>query len=624
VKVTERIEKRLRNLPAAPGVYLFSGKGGRVLYVGKAANLRSRVRSYFSGSGPEDRPRVASILPEVRDVDVIRTKNEREALLLENSLIKKHKPPGNVRLRDDKSYLCVRIDRSHPFPRIQFVRKFERDGATYFGPFSSAKAVRDAVNAIQSAYGLRVCSDHVLSTRSRPCLYHEIGRCAAPCVDLVTQADYADLVKKALAVLRGNTADLVRALTETMERYSAELKFEKAAEVRDRIAAVRRTGERQAVSLSDLRARDVVHVSRRGEDLLFLVLFVREGKLLSSRHHYVRSDAEYGEAMASFLVQFYAEGKAIPPEVVVSDPPEGADLLESWLTDVRGGRVTLRRPRRGPVRDLVLLAAENSDAVAKREEASKRDRSRFALDALAERLDLPGPPSRIECYDVSTIQGTATVASLVVFDDGLPDKSSYRRYKVRSVVGQDDFASMNEVLTRRFKRVEEMPVPDLVIIDGGKGQLGAAEKALAGLGVVDLPIVGLAKARAGRVAEKAHERIFRPGRSEPIVLPTDEPETLLVARIRDEAHRFAIRYHRKVRSQLAVGSILDRVEGVGEVWRNRLLRRFGSVAGIREATLEELQLVPGLPKETARRIHDHLRADAGSGDAESRDFPGDI
>ena len=611
MKTPDIVAKKLGDLPRVPGVYMLLAGQGRVVYVGKAVDLRARVRSYFTKDGPVDRPRIVALLPSVRDIEVIAVASEQEALLLENSLIKKHKPRGNVRLRDDKSYLCVRVDRRHPFPRITFVRKFARDGALYFGPYSDSKAVREAVRVIQAAYGLRTCTDHVLGNRSRPCLYHEIGRCSAPCVDRISAADYGAAAERALRTLRGDTREVVTELTALMARHSDNLEYEKAAEVRDRIAAVKKTVERQGVSLKDLRARDVVHVSRRGEDLLFLVLFVREGKLLSTRHHYIRSDAEYGEAMASFLAQFYAEGKAIPPEILLSEPPEGADVIRAWLSEARGGSVDLRVPQRGPSRDLVKLAAENSDAVAKRGEASARDRSRFALDALADRLELERPPARIECFDISTIQGTATVGSLVAFEDGHPDKASYRRYKIKSVAGQDDFASMKEVLLRRFRRADEMPLPDLVIVDGGAGQLSKALEALMSAGVVDVPLAGLAKARSGREGDKTRERIFLPGRAGPIVLPPDAPETLLVARIRDEAHRFAIRYHRKVRSQLAIASVIDRVEGVGEVWRRRLLERFGSVRGIREATLEELLLVPGIPRETARRIHEFLKSDSG-------------
>jgi excinuclease ABC subunit C len=612
LKVPEALERKLDDLPKEPGVYLFFDRRKRVVYVGKAVDLRSRVRSYFTGSGPEDRPRIQALLPSVVDVEVIRVASEKEALLLENSLIKKHRPMGNVRLRDDKNYLCVRVDRSHDFPRITFVRKFKRDGALYFGPYSSAKAVREAVRVIQAAYGLRTCSDHVLRTRTRPCLYHQMGQCSAPCVDLVGVEDYAKSVGRALDALRGRPGKLLGDLEAIMQRHSDALEFERAAEVRDRITAVRRTTERQAVRLPDLKARDVVHVSRRGDDLLFLVLFVREGALLSSRHHFIQSDAGYEEAMASFLAQFYSVDKAVPPEILVSDEPEGRALLEEWLTGERGGTVRIRVPQRGAGRDLIKLAAENSDQAARKGEAEARSRTQFAVDALAEKLRLDGPPTRIECFDISTIGGTATVASLVVFDEGVPDKSSYRRYKVGAEAGRDDFASMREVLTRRFLKAEEMPLPDLLVVDGGAGQLSSARKALEDVGVVDVQLAGLAKARSGRSGKQAFERVYLTGRADPVVLDPDAPETLLLARIRDEAHRFAIRYHRKVRSKLAVSSMLDRVEGVGETWRNRLLARFGSVAGIRKATLEELTLVPGLPRATARRIHEFLKAETGN------------
>ncbi len=633
MKLPESLEQKLRDLPRGAGVYLFMEKRRRVVYVGKAVDLRSRVRSYFSGDGPADRPRIKALLPAVVDLEVIRVKSEKEALLLENSLIKKHRPRGNVRLRDDKSYLCVRVDRRHDYPRITFVRKFQRDGAMYFGPYVDAQAVREAVRTIQAAYGLRTCSDHVLKTRRRPCLYHQMGQCSAPCTDAVDPGKYAESVGRALSALRGRPGGLIRDLEGVMRRHSDALEYERAAQVRDRIAAVRKTIERQGVSLPDLKARDVVHVSRRGEDLLFMVLFVREGKLLSSRHHFIRSDADYEEAMASFLAQFYSAGKAVPPEIMVSDEPESRALLEEWLTEERGGTVRIRVPQRGAGRDLIRIAAENSDAAARRGEAEVRSRTQFAVDALADRLHLDGPPTRIECFDISTIGGTATVASLVVFEEGLPDKASYRRYQIKTVSGQDDVASMREVLTRRVLRAEEMPLPDLMVVDGGPGQLSSALVALEEIGVVDVPLAGLAKARSGKSGRPgtsgkvAFERVYLPGRSDPVVFEPDAPETLLIARIRDEAHRFAIRYHRKVRSKLAMSSMLDRVEGVGETWRNRLLARFGSVAGIRKASLDELTMVPGLPRETARRIHEFLKADPGdltsSADDPSRPSEGD-
>ncbi len=602
---------RLADLPASPGVYLFLDRKGRVLYVGKAVDLKSRVRSYFAGEGPADRARIRAILPQVRDLTVFRTETENEALLLENSLIKKHRPPGNVRLRDDKSYLCVRVDRRHEFPRISFVRKFERDGAVYFGPYSDGKSVREAVRVVQAAYGLRVCSDHVLANRTRPCLYHEIGRCTAPCTRKIGAAAYGERVRHALATLRGRTDDLLAELTARMERHSEALQFEKAAEVRDQIAAVEKTARRQAVTLPDLVARDVVHVLRRGGDVLFTVLFFREGKLLSSRHHFVRTDAEPPEALAAFLGQFYAEGKAIPAEVVVPAEPEGRPLLESWLTGERGGRVRIVAPSRGTLATLLRLAAENAEAAAAAGAERGRERRQEALAILGDRLGLPRPPLRIECFDVSTIGGTSTVASLVAFEEGEPDKAGYRRYKVAPEHAGDDFAAMREVLGRRFQRSEEMPLPDLLLVDGGPGQVSAALEGLREAGAVDVSLAGLAKARAGAGGRREHERLWLPGRDEPVVLAPGAPETLLVARVRDEAHRFAVAYHRKVRAQNAMSSVLDRIEGVGKVWRRRLLERFGSVEAIREAPLEDLLTVPGLPRETARKIHDFLEAGAG-------------
>ena len=606
------LSEKVSALPATPGVYLLKDASGRILYVGKATNLRSRVRTYLDPAVFAERPHLAPFLKRWRDVQVIETRGAAEALMLENSFIKKERPPANVKLRDDKRYLCLRIDLSHDFPRIMLVRRFQKDGALYFGPYADAGALRQTLRALREIFPLRSCTDRVLATIPAPCLYFQLGRCAAPCHAHITKEAYADLVEDAISVLRGKRPELLRQLRERMQRESDAMTFESAARGRDQIAALERTLERQSVVGSDDADRDVVALARAGDVTVAEILFVRDGAVVSARDVALPGAAGAdAEVLHAFLAQFYDSGKYVPPEVLVPSVPENAELIEEVLAGLRGAKVKLRVPERGPGRELMALAQKNADLAAL---AHRRDRAaaQEALAALATRLGLASPPASMECFDVSHLQGREVVASMVRFADGRPDRASYRHFRIRELVANDDFASMNEVLRRRYRAgAENMPDrPDLVVIDGGKGQLHAARDALAEIGWADAPVVSLAKARAGREGAAKFERVFRPGEGDPVVPPPDAPETLLLARLRDEAHRVAIQYHRKLRSKMAVDSALDTIEGVGDKWRRELLLRFGSVRGVREASVEELESVPGLGRRRALRIHEHLREPA--------------
>ena len=605
------LREKVAGLPTSPGVYLLKDAGGRVLYVGKAANLRSRVRSYLHAEAGTERPHLAPFLRRWRDVQVITTQNVAEALVLENSFIKKERPAANVRLRDDKRYLCLRVDLAHEFPRITLVRRFRRDDAVYFGPYADAGALRHTLRALRELFPLRSCSDRTLATIAAPCLYFQLGRCSAPCHAHVTREQYADMVRDALQFLRGRKPEVLRSLRERMQRESEALRFESAARVRDQIEALERTLEPQGVAVPDDLDRDVVALARAGDTVIAEVLFIRDGAVVSARDVPLPGAAGDDPALLhAFLGQFYDEGKYVPTEILLPAIPEDADVVTEYLSLLRGAQVRLRVPERGVGRDLLDMARRNAEMNV---QAHRRDRAaaQEALRALATRLELPAPPDVIECFDVSHLQGREVVASLVRFVEGRADRNGYRHFRIRELQTNDDFASMNEVLRRRYRPPSEGGVgehPDLIVVDGGRGQLTAALDALSTVGYHDAPVVGLAKARGDRSGVQRFERVFLPGRADPIVPPPDAPETLLLARIRDEAHRFAIQYHRKLRSKAAVDSALDRVEGVGEKWRRELLLRFGSVQGLREATLEDLLAVPGMGRKRALKILEQLGA----------------
>ncbi len=606
--------ERLEALPTEPGVYLFKSERGRVLYVGKAQNLRTRVRSYFQAGG-DGRIRVPPLVERTRDVDVVVTRNVKDALLLENELIKQYKPPFNVRLRDDKQYLALRLDPRETWPRLTQVRSFKRDGAFYFGPYTSSIAMREAVSNLRRIFPLRSCSDGTFkdyARRGRPCIEFEMKRCLAPCCDRVEPEAYAELVEGTALFLRGRSEELVGVLRRRMEEAAEAQRFEEAARLRDRIGAVEQTVERQQIVAAQPVDRDVFGLARRGGEVEVQVLHVREGRVVGAAG-YGFSDVrlDEGEVVGSFLGQYYVGSgeRQVPGEILSPDALDDGGALEALLSERSGQRVRLRAPQRGGLRELVQTANRNAEiALVRRLEA--RESLDAGLEELAERLGLAAVPRRIECYDVSTLNGALTVASRVVFEDGKPCKNDYRRYRIRSVEGSDDYASLREALGRRLARVESEPLPDLLMVDGGRGQLGVVEATLRDAGL-EVETLGLAKERDGdapgarvrRSGGLKAERIFRPGRKNPILLLPSSKGLLLLQRIRDESHRFAIEYQRRLRSREGLVSILEELPGIGPKKRRALLRELGSLRAVKGASVEELSGVSGVSAQDAEVIH---------------------
>jgi len=605
------------DVPEKPGVYLFRDSAGAVLYVGKARRLKSRLRSYRRPGG--DGRLLIRFLEEVaQSVETIVTRTESEALLLEDALIKQHKPPHNIRLKDDKSFLMLRLD-DEPFPRFKFVRAHsprndrrsgeQRGRARFFGPFSSARSVRQTLSNLHRVVPLRDCPDSVFANRSRPCLKHQIGLCAAPCVGLVDAQAYAELVERAATILAGDTAALEQELESRMRSASIALEYERAAAWRDRLEALRRTVERQGVRPSDRSPRDVLALARRGSEVVVHRLAFRDGRMAESRSHLFRSELPDDEMWHDVLTALYGGGRRdVPPEIVLSAAPAELELLEGAL----GSGTRFFVPSGGERRRMLDLAHENArTTLARREREEAFEES--ALEKLAALCDLAEAPETIDCFDISNLQASNVVASRVRFRGGHPDKAGYRRFRVRGVEGQDDFASMKEVVGRSLRRgVEEADLPDLVVIDGGAQQLASALAARDEAGAWDVPMIALAKARAERTRDgqrkaATEERVFLPGAADAIDLARHDPARLLLERIRDEAHRFAITYHRKERGRIR--SQLDSIDGVGDTRRKALLRRFGSVAGVREASVEQIAAVPGIGAELAARILEQLSRD---------------
>jgi excinuclease ABC subunit C len=619
------LSERVEELPTGPGVYLFKSRAGRILYIGKAQNLRSRVRSYVTGG--DGRIRVPRLVARAADVDVVVTPNVKDALLLENELIKQHKPPFNVRLRDDKQYLALRLDESEVWPRLAQVRRFRQDGAQYFGPFTSSVALHNTVSNLRKIFPLRSCRDAVFrdyARRGRPCIEYEMKRCAGPCCGLVAAASYQELVRGTALFLRGRSSELADQLRERMARASAEERFEEAAQLRDQLTAVERTVERQQIVAEHPVDRDVFGLARRGGDVEVQVLTVREGRVVGTGS-YGFSDLELGdgEVMTSFLGQYYAAdaGRPVPMEVLTPTSLDDDGALEALFAERAKRKVAVRAPRRGPLTELVAMARANAElGLARRLDA--RESLDATLEELRSRLDLSALPRRIEGYDVSTFRGTLTVASRVVFVDGKPLKNDYRRYRIRDAAPDDDYACLREVLTRRFARIATEPLPDLLMVDGGKGQLGVMTAALRDAGLL-ADVISLAKERDEHSASprvkrsgglKA-ERVFVPGRKDPLLLPASSRSLLLLQRIRDESHRFAIGFQRDLRSKMGLTSILEELPGIGPRKRRALLRQLGSLRAVRAASEAELSAVAGISARDAailRRFFD--AAEDGSGE----------
>ncbi len=609
------ITEKLSSLPARPGVYLMRDKNGKVIYVGKAKDLRNRVRAYFNRS--DERSQIEFLLRRIDDIETLVTANDKEALILENNLIKQYKPRYNIRLKDDKSYLSIKVTTQHPWPRILATRKIVKDGNRYFGPFSSAVAARETIDIIEKHFLLRNCTDHNFKNRTRPCLQYQIKRCLAPCVLPVPADGYREQVRQAMLFIEGRQQELIRELRHRMAEKSEALEFEAAARIRDQIQAVEKTLEKQRMVSHWGLDQDVFGLYREGGFIEVQVLMVRQGKLTGNQA-YSLQDLEFPdeEIMGSLLTQFYQGHRFIPDEILLPVVLEDGDARQEYLGERKGKSISVLSPRRGDKRRLVQMAMENARQSFSERHDQEKARGKMLGDLQAQ-LRLKQYPSRIECFDISMIHGAHAVGSQVTFIDGEPDKEHYRHYRIRTVDpagGGDDFGMMLEVLKRRFARgKEEASLPDLIVVDGGRGQLSMALAAMAEVGVTNVDVVGLAKMRvraAPRSAdiERTEERIFLPGQSNPLILKRNSNALFLLQRVRDEAHRFAITHHRNLRSRQTFLSALDHIEGIGGARKRALLRTFGSIKRIEAATLEDLLKVPSINEKLAREIIKELQA----------------
>lgn len=603
---TTQLQEAAEKFPPNPGVYLFKDDVGRVLYVGKAQTLRVRIRSYFRDGG-DGRASVRFLLQRARALEYIVTETEQEALILENNLIKKHRPRYNVVFKDDKTYVNLRLNIDHPFPRLTVVRRPRRDGAVYFGPFASAGSVRQTLRILGRIFPLRTCTDAEFGSRTRPCLYYYIKRCPAPCVGKIDAQEYSETVKRVTMFLKGRGDELVKTLRDRMERQSAERRYEEAARTRDQVVAIQRVIERQRITSPQRSERDVFAAYRRGERLVIQLLSVRAGEVQDGETFTFGSALEAtGEHLASFVSQYYQARAAIPDEVLVADDIPDREPLAALLSERAKRRVEIVVPKRGERARLVALATKNARIAF--EAGRGGERNRELLEDLQEILSLEHYPRRIECFDISNIQGTKAVGSGVVFIDGESAKAFYRRYRIRTVDGSDDTGMMREVLERRVTRgLKEGDLPDLLIVDGGRGQLNVALDVLKRLGADAVATIGVAKVRNDKNRKlRGQERIYLPGHEEPLLLDGQSQALYLLERVRDEAHRFAIGYHRVLRGKAMGASKLDGIPGLGAVLKQRLLAQFGSVERIRKAPMEALTAVPGLSARKAQAIKDAL------------------
>jgi excinuclease ABC subunit C len=610
-----RFAAQLAALPARPGVYIMRDGEGRVIYVGKAANLHSRVRSYF-GSPRSMEPKTRALASAVADFEYIVTNTSQEALHLEATLVKRHQPVFNVRLKDDKHYPYLRIDVQNEWPRAEISRRVAEDGARYFGPYASAGSVRKVLDLVNRLFPCRTCTKSISGQDRRPCLDFYLHRCLAPCASYCGKEEYDEMIRQVILFLEGRTDAVVREIRAQMEAASESLQFERAARLRDQLQAIERVTERQVTAYATPNDEDVFGLARADGDVWAQVLFIRGTKMTGGDHFALdgASDEPDAEVMNGFLKQFYESATYVPRRVLLPVAVPEQALIEEWLSERRGSSVSLLVPRRGNKRHLVAMAEDNAREALEMMRVrwlADSGKTQRALAELQEELNLPSLPRRIECYDISDIMGTAAVGSMVVFSDGHPRRAEYRRFRIKTVEGANDVAMMAEVLRRRFRRAarrepEEEPdekaqawaaLPDLVLIDGGRPQLNAALDALREAGVSFLPAAGLAKQQ---------EELYVKDVAEPIVLPRTSPALYLLQRVRDEAHRFAITYHRKVREKAGTRSTLDSIPGVGPKRKRALLRKFGAIKGIREAAVDEIAATVGFTRSLAERVKEYL------------------
>jgi excinuclease ABC subunit C len=610
----EALQAQLQTLPKRPGVYIMRNAQGEVIYVGKAAILRSRVRSYF-GSPHSLEPKTRHLVEEIDDFEYIVTSSAQEALILEATLVKRHQPFFNVRLKDDKHYPYLKVALNEPWPRVEITRRVQPDGARYFGPYASAGSVRKTLDLVKKLFPWRSCTKTITGTDPRPCLDYFIHRCIAPCAGYCSKEDYDNVIRQVILFLEGRDDEVVREIRLKMDEAAEGLEYERAAVLRDQIQAVERVTERQAMATAAGVDTDVFGLARQDNQACVQVFFIRRAKVIGRDAFTLEGVAEEpdDQVMASFLKQFYQSATYVPRRLLLPTCPAEAPLIQAWLSEKRGRKAELVVPQRGAKRHLVATAEDNAREAFQMMRArwlADTGKTRAALEELQEELNLPNLPQRIECYDISNIQGTSAVGSMVVFQDGRPAPAQYRRFRIKSVAGANDYAMLQEVLRRRFKRAaaaaqgkpppdsqDGWAQPDLVIVDGGKGQLSAALDAMRDLAVAHIPAAGLAK---------QHEELFVKDVSEPIVLPRTSQALYLVQRIRDEAHRFAITYHRNVRQKAGISSALDAVPGIGPKRKRALLRKFGSVARIREAPVDDIAATPGFTRALAEKVREYL------------------
>jgi excinuclease ABC subunit C len=619
--VSTHLQEILDKLPGRPGVYLHKDAAGKVIYVGKAVNLRQRVRSYFQNN--VDSIKTLRLRQQIADIEIITTDSELEALLLEMTLIKEHRPHYNIRLKDDKRYPYIKVHWDDPFPKVTVTRRMERDGSRYFGPFTSVWAVHQTLDLLRKIFPYLTCDRVITGRDERACLYFDIKLCNAPCIGNVNQEEYRLMIQQLMNFLHGRSDEISRDLKKKMAAAANALNFEQAATFRDQLQAIERVVTRQKVISAADVDQDVVAFARDDGDACVQVFFIRYGKLIGREYFLLEGteDEADTEVLRDFLTQFYDEAAHVPREVLLPNDVEEARVIEQWLRQKRSSKVTIQVPRRGKKKELVEMAASNAQetlATLRQQWAADRSKHVTAMSELQEALALERPPARIECYDISHTQGRQTVGSMVVFVQGAPRKSDYRRFNVQSV-GNDDYGAMKEVLNRRFKRYADAAngelhdlsqiglqkketawaiLPDLLIVDGGKGQLTMAMEVLREFDLLDVvPLAALAK---------QEEELFRPGRPGPVILPRRSEALYLVQRVRDEAHRFANEGHRKQRSKVGIASLLDSVPGVGPKRRKALLDRFGSLDAIRQATMAELTAVPGITENVAQAVKDYL------------------
>jgi excinuclease ABC subunit C len=615
--------ERLKATPTRPGVYLMRDDAGEVLYVGKASSLRHRLRSYFASQSSLQQ-KIRTMVGKVADFEFILTESDQEAVILECNLIKRHKPVYNARLKDDKSYPFIKIDVSEEFPQVYITRNVSDDGARYFGPFASASSVRRTLALLKKLFPYRSCTKTITGNDPRPCLDYYIHRCVGPCIGVADKQQYSEIIDQVILFLEGKTDRVVGAISERMDQAAEALEFERAAVLRDQLRAISSVSEGQKVLHLTSDNLDLIALAPGLAEAWVEIFFIRQGKLIGRDHFIMAGTEDDGpcEILAAFVKQYYDANPYVPPRILVQHPLEDVEAIQRWLAQKRDGTVRVHVPRRGEKRKLMQMVVENAAEGLEQLKVRQAEGGDMhaALAELQEALSLPALPRRIECYDISNIQGTSPVGSMVVFEDGMPKSSHYRRFKVKTVDGIDDYSMMREVLTRRFKRLakgkEELDsngrtpkqdrspaaqawqtIPDLVLIDGGKGHLSAALQVFLECGTEDIPLASLAK---------ENEELFAPKTPEPILLPRTSQALFLVQRVRDEAHRFAVTYHRQRRSKRAVASAMDEVQGIGPKRKRMLLRRFGSVKGVKEAQLEDIAAVPGMTVKLARRLKEQL------------------